>query len=239
MLLSSILFSLLLGLTVSAAASIKGRLVLPDHNITRDDLRRTSFRVYQIGNYSTPEPYTAVTKLKDLEGNFEFDNLPVNTNDVNETTYFVLYPSSLDYNLRPNRILIEFTNMENGTLQMKGYKNFFGREYFPSKNIVHPERLQEAAVEPYVKVSAVKEAPRRMYVQERTAIAAQNNPLLSFINAPWKVAVLLVVGGLLALPTIVEKLDPEAAKMMRERALEQKKQRYAAAAAAAASAPSS
>ena len=229
MLLSSILISLLLGLAVSAA-SIKGRLVLPDHNITRDDLRRTSFRVYQIGNYSTPEPYTAVTKLKDLEGNFEFDSLPVNTNEVNETTYFVLYPSSLDYNLRPNRILIEFVNTENGTLQMKGYKNFFGREYFPSKNIVHPERLQETAVKPYIKVSTVKEAPRRVYVQERTAIAAQNNPLLSFINAPWKVAVLLVVGGLLALPTIVEKLDPEAAKMMRERALEQKKQRYAAAA---------
>ena len=70
--------------------------------------------------------------FQDDEGNFEFANLPLN-DGVNETTYYVMYPASMDFNLKPNRILIEFKNLE-----MAPY-NWTRSRTFLEENISHPK----------------------------------------------------------------------------------------------------
>lgn len=127
---------------VSATArrgTIKGRLDLAASNITGFVSTRTSFKLYQIGNFSTEYPYTSTTMFQDDEGNFEFANLPLN-DGVNETTYYVMYPASMDFNLKPNRILIEFKNLENGTLQLNAFKNFWKR-IFPIQRYNVPRKI--------------------------------------------------------------------------------------------------
>ncbi|CAI4557725.1 CCQ_1a_G0027540.mRNA.1.CDS.1 [Saccharomyces cerevisiae] len=215
---------------VSATArrgTIKGRLDLAASNITGFVSTRTSFKLYQIGNFSTEYPYTSTTMFQDDEGNFEFANLPLN-DGVNETTYYVMYPASMDFNLKPNRILIEFKNLENGTLQLNAFKNFFGREYFPSKNITYPEKLQSMKVHPYITVELLHKAPIRSYLQARNVSIFSTGIVGNILNSRWKLAGVITLIALVVFPIIVEKLDPETARAIREEAKRKQREKYAA-----------
>ncbi|CCD23078.1 Sop4p NDAI_0B00440 [Naumovozyma dairenensis CBS 421] len=209
-------------LSFAKCTTIKGKLDLPFVNISNFSISRTYFSLYQIGNYSTNEPYYKKTGLQDSDGNFEFSNLPINSG-INETTHFVLYSTSLDFNLKPNRILIEFKELENGTITSKAFKNFFGREYFPSNDIIHPEHLEAIEMEPYITISEVNMAPYRSYFQVRNVGILQSGPLASILNSRWKSAAVLSVILLAIFPFLVEKFDPETTKAMKQEALAKKR----------------
>lgn len=212
--------------SVCLAVSIDGKFQFSLGNLTKNAIRRTSFDLHQIGNYSTKVPYKDSVRLLDLDGNFKFDDLPIN-GGVNETTYFVLTSSSLDYNLAPNRILIEFVNLENGTLQMNGYINYFGREYFPSKDIIHPDKLDQISVEPYVVVSVIQKAPFRAYFQIRNSGMLNDGIVGSILSSRWKLAGVITVICVFVFPMFLDKIDPDAALLLKEEALKKKRDQYA------------
>lgn len=221
----------LLGSVLSTvlAATIKGKFdVGPYNNITGATTSRTNFKLHQIGNFSTISGYSANAHLKDLEGNFEFEDVPLNQG-INATTHFVLYSSSLDFNLKPNRILIEFTNIDSDGQEyvMKAYRNFFGKEYFPSPDILYPEELEPVAVEPYITISLVSMAPLRAYYQQRNKGILQSGPLAKLLDARWKQAGVITMIALVAFPFLLEKLDPETAKAIKEEKQKKQREKYA------------
>lgn len=224
-----VLLFCVLGSVINAtvAGTVKGRLDLAANNITGFVLTRTSFKLYQIGNFSTEYPYTATTTFQDDKGNFEFVNVPLNQG-VNATTYYVMYPASMDFNLKPNRILIEFQNLENGTSQLKAFKNFSGRENFPSKDITYPEKLESMNVDPYIKVEVLQKAPIRSYFQARNVSIFSTGIVGSILNSRWKLAVLITLIALVVFPIIVEKLDPETARAIKEEAKRKQREKYGA-----------
>ncbi|CAI4034244.1 hypothetical protein SMKI_10G0280 [Saccharomyces mikatae IFO 1815] len=214
-------------ISATATGTIKGRLDLAANNITGFVSTRTSFKLYQIGNFSTKYPHTATAIFQDDEGHFEFSNLPLNEG-VNETTYYVMYPASMDFNLKPNRILIEFKNLENGTLQLNAFKNLFGRENFPSKDIIYPEKLESMKVDPYIKVELLHKAPIRSYLQARNVSIFSTGIIGSILNSRWKLAGVITLIALVVFPIIVEKLDPETARAIREETKRKQREKYGA-----------
>ncbi|GMM54953.1 Sop4 protein [Maudiozyma humilis] len=223
--LFNFIFSLNLLVSLCAAATIHGKFDFSIGNLTKNAIRRTTFKLYQIGNYTTNAPYKATTNLVDLNGNFAFEDVPINAG-VNETTYFVLYSSSLDYNLAPNRVLIEFTTLENGTYEMNGFRNFFGREYFPSPNITHPDKLEPITVEPYVSIRVFQNAPYRSYFQVRNSGMFQDGPIASIVNSKWKLAAVITVLCMFAFPMFLDKIDPDTAATLKAENLRKKKEQY-------------
>lgn len=212
-------------LSVALAATVRGQLDLgPQFNITGATVSRIHFRLQQIGNYSNSNGYRSEARLKDLEGNFEFHDIPLNSG-MNATTHYVMYASSLDFNLRPNRILIEFTNLdEKGELyEVKAYRNVFGKEFFPSPDILFPEELESVETNPYISISLVSMAPLRAYYQQRNKGIFQGGPLAKLLDTRWKQAGVITLIALVVFPIVLEKLDPETAKAIKEE--QQKKQR--------------
>lgn len=201
--------------SVAVSASVRGRLDLGPRNISREDVARTEFTIYQIGNL-TDQPYTTTVHLDSLDGTFEFSNVPL-APGANESTYFVLYPRALDYNLKPNRILVELIKREGSAEPtVRAYKNVFGKEYFPSPEILYPETLEAVAAEPYITITTVNTAPVRQYVQARNIGIFQSGPLASIVNSRYKMAGVITLVMLLVFPMIVEKFDPETAEAIKE-----------------------
>lgn len=214
---------------MSLSASIKGRLDLgPQFNITGAAVPRTHFKLYQIGNYSQPQAYSDDVQLKDLEGNFEFENIPLNQG-FNATTHYVLYSSSLDYNLKPNRILVEFRNLDqDGQIyEVKAFRNVFGKEFFPSADILYPEQLDTLTVEPYITISLVNLAPLRAYYQQRRKGFFQTGPLAKLLDNRWKQAAAITTIAVVAFPILLEKMDPATAKAIKEEQQRKQRDKYA------------
>ncbi|CCF58757.1 hypothetical protein KAFR_0F01600 [Kazachstania africana CBS 2517] len=223
----SLYWSILLCLIVKivSATSINGRLNI---NLTRSlgyTTSRSAFRLYQIGGSEGLTPYKGVAHVHDIEGNFAFDSLPINQG-INETTYFVLHPDSIDFNLKPNRVLIEFRKLENGTLKMNAYRNIFGKEYFPSEDIIYPDKLEKIECNPYIEFTVVSQAPLRQYFIVRNVGIFQGGPLAKFVNTPWKLAGIITMICIMAFPYIIEKLDPETAKAMKDDTQRTQREKY-------------
>lgn len=210
-----------------SAASIRGRLDIGLSNITGATLSRTHFRLNQIGNYSNEVGYTATSHLKNTLGDFEFQDVPLN-HGTNETTYFVLALGSLDFNLKPNRILCEFINIdENGTeYQFNAYKNIFGKEFFPSPDITFPEKLESVETEPFIPISLVNRAPLRLYYQQQNKGLFTGGPFARLLDTTWKQAIAVTFVALLALPVLLEKFDPETAQAIKEEKLKKQREKY-------------
>ncbi|CCK69333.1 Sop4p KNAG_0C02220 [Huiozyma naganishii CBS 8797] len=216
-------FQLYIGTAI--AASIKGRLDVGIADISNYKVTRTYFKIQQFGEFDSEIPYHAVSHVKNIDGDFEFTNLPLNSG-VNATTRYVISPVSKDFNLKPNRVLLEFTNMENGTVSTKAYQNYFGREYYPSPNTTHPEPLEPCEVDPYIRFTYIKKAPVRQYLQLRNDGIFQTGFIANIIHSPWKLALVFIVLGIMLFPMYVENFDPETVKAMKEEAQRKTKEKY-------------
>lgn len=228
--LPQILYQVLLIVGIVQAVSIKGKLDLSPTKITAYTIPRVNFRLYQVGNYSTEEPFHEIARIKDINGTFEFNDLPVNPG-VNVSTHYVLSPSSMDFNLIPQRILIEITNIYNETTdevtpQVKAYRNYFGREHFPSKDILFPEQLDEMDVEPYILILPARTAPFRNYLEQRNIGLFQSGPLAGILNSRWKLAGVITLICVMSFPYLVEKFDPETARAVKAEAERKQREKY-------------
>ncbi|CCH60807.1 hypothetical protein TBLA_0D03070 [Henningerozyma blattae CBS 6284] len=223
----ALLFISIINLSIST--SINCKFDTSPHSIDARLVSRVEFKLIQINNYTSQLPYKAITGLSDVSGNFSFDDLPINQG-INETTNFVLMSSSIDYNLKPNRILIQFTNLvypnETIELKVKAFKNYFGREYIANPKAINPDQLVEISVDPYIRLSLVHEASSRLYYQYRSGSLLTSGPLGNILNSPWKIAGIIVVLSIMIFPTLIEKLDPAASELMKEEALKKKKEQY-------------
>ena len=226
MMIQAVLF-LLCCWKFALGASVTGKFDITPRNLTVHDIARTSFKLFQIGNYSTERPYHARTKLINTDGGFVFDNLPLNKG-VNSTTHFVMHSDSLDYNLKPNRILLEFIALDTDANQynLTAYKNFFGKEYFPSKDIVYPEKLEVISSDPFLQVTFVNKAPLRFYYQDRNASILQGGFIGSILASRWKTAGVVTIFFLMMFPLIIEKLDPETTKVIKDEAQRKQREKY-------------
>lgn len=222
-----LLVSLLCGILSSVTAfTIKGRLDVDAINITGVTWSKSLFRLYRVGNYSGL-PYEGRAQLRNEQGDFQFQDVPVNA-AFNATTHFVLYSSSIDFNLKPNRILVELISRdEKGeSVEIKAYKNVFGKEYFPSPDIVHPEELEPIETDPYIPITLVQMAPIRAYYEERNVGMLQSGPLATLLDTRWKQAGWVTVIMLLVFPMLLEKLDPETAKAVNEEKVKKQREMY-------------
>lgn len=210
--------------SLALAATIKGKLELGPFEITNRAVVNTHFKLYSVGNNSF-EPFAAEAQISDVNGSFVFTDVPV-LPQVNSSTYYVLHSLSLDFNLKPNRILIELTNVGEGEPTIKAYKNIFGKEYFPSPEIMYPESLEEIAAYPYITISTINKAPLRMYVQQRNVGMFQSGPLASIVNSKYKMAGVITVIMMLLFPMVLEKLDPETAKAVKEERIRKQREKY-------------
>ncbi|SCU95994.1 LAFA_0G03642g1_1 [Lachancea sp. 'fantastica'] len=194
------------------AATVKGRVDVSPFNLTRRSIVNTDFKLIQVGEYQG-RPFTSTAKISNLEGDFGFEQVP-EPQDASSRTFFVLQASSLDFNLKPNRILVSIErNGSNSTTQLvvKAYKNVFGKENFPSPEIVHPEQLEEIPFESHIPITLVNKAPLRVYVQERNSDLFKSGPIAGILSSKYKLAA--VITGIVALifPSIFSKLESAAA----------------------------
>ncbi|CEP64409.1 Sop4p LALA0_S11e03466g [Lachancea lanzarotensis] len=207
--------------------TVRGRVDVSPFNLTRRSIVNTSFKLFQVGDYQG-QPFAASAKIHNIDGEFGFEKVPEPL-DANSTNFFVLQTSSLEFNLKPNRILIsiEQDSSHNGTdFVVKAYKNVFGKENFPSPEIVHPEQLEEIPFESHIPITLVNMAPLRVYLQERNSDLFKSGPIASILSSKYKLAA--VVTGIVALifPSIFSKLEAAAAlEATEEKLLQQQQQK--------------
>ncbi|AGO10892.1 AaceriAFR619Wp [[Ashbya] aceris (nom. inval.)] len=212
---------------VAALTTINCRLDLSPRQISRKELLRTHLHLYQVGNFSG-QPYSAKATLRDSEGRFQFADLPV-SHDENSTVYFQLVASSQDYNLKPNRVLVEIQGRgEELEPAVRAFQNVFGREHFPSPEIVYPEQLVELEVEPELVISYVHAAPLRNYIVTRRGGILDSGPLAGIFRSKYKLAAVVTILALLLFPMLVEKFDPATVEAIKEQRLSQTREKYAA-----------
>ncbi|SCU99533.1 LAME_0G03554g1_1 [Lachancea meyersii CBS 8951] len=198
-------------------ANVKGKLDLSPFNVTRKTVANTDFKLIQVGG-NDGHAYVAHAKIHDLDGNFKFENVPEPAENTNSSTFFVLQASSLEFNLKPNRILvsIERDPQDATRLVTKAFRNVFGKENFPSPEIQHPEKLEEIPLKSHIPITLVNKAPLRMYVQERNASFLKSGPIAGILNSKFKLAALITGVIALIFPTIFSKLETAGALSMAE-----------------------
>ncbi|CCE63440.1 hypothetical protein TPHA_0E03500 [Tetrapisispora phaffii CBS 4417] len=220
---------------VFASASIKGKVDLRPKSLTISDISRITLTLHQIYNYKndnitisdTKDSYYASTKIINTSGDFKFDNLPL-IKGFNKTTYFVLHSNSLDYNLRPNRVLYKFVSLDEDAnkFNVTAYQNLLGREYFPSPEIAYPENLLEINADPYLNITYVRNAPMRLYYQHRKPSFLETGIIGNILSSRWKTAAVVTALCLAIFPLVAEKLDPETTRLIKEEALKKQREKY-------------
>lgn len=224
--LTVFLFWSLILLKLISALTIKGQLDVTPYNLSTFKISNTRFRLQQIGSLdSNKHPIKATAYIQDPDGSFEFNNIEVDEG-INKTTQFIIYPLSKDFNMKPNRVLVEFFMNENGTLETKGFRNYFGREYFPSKDIKFPEKLDPIDIKPMIRFSLVQKQPFRNYLQVRNPGVLKSGMIASILHSPWKMALVLIALTVIIFPIYVENFDPETVKLMKEQRQKQQREKY-------------
>lgn len=200
------------------AIDIKGNLNLSPYNITDYKITRTYFDLQQIDlnniDSDSFEFYRDRAYINNINGDFKFENIPINL-QINETAKFIIYPRSIDFNLKPNRVLIEFTLLPNGTLTQNAWKNYFGREYYPSVDNKFAEKLDQIDMEPSINFTLVNKQPFRQYFQERNSSLLENGFIASILSSRWKMALVITGIALMIFPMIVEYIDPETSQELK------------------------
>ncbi|SCV03337.1 LANO_0G03532g1_1 [Lachancea nothofagi CBS 11611] len=200
----------------SFGATIKGKLDLSPFNVSRKDAINSNFKLLQVGDLGD-QLYISNTRIRDFDGNFEFQHVP-EPQDANSTVYFVLQSSSLDYNLKPNRILIRLDRgaQDANGIVTRAFKNVFGKENFPSPEILHPEELEEIDTKPYISITLVNKAPLRTYIQERSVSMFESGPLASILSSKYKLAAVITGVMTLLFSLFIGKLDIEGANAIKD-----------------------
>lgn len=209
------------------AFDIKGRLDLKLRNVSNHDIMRTQFKIYRINDDSN-DIYSLSTRLESSAGEFTFRDVPIDTG-LNQTTYFALHSSSLEFNLKPNRILIEVIGSgADAGPTVKAYENKFGREYFPSPDILFPETLKpvELDAEGRITITVMNKQPLRRYIIVRNPGILSSGPIASILNSRLKLAGVITVIMMFVFPFLLEKLDPETAKAVRQQKFEEANAKY-------------
>lgn len=218
---------LLLTLSYAAfAATVKGKLDLGPLNISRREVINSSFKLIQVGNFSG-DGYFMRTSVQDMDGNFEFRDVP-EPQDANSTTDFVLQSASLDYNLKPNRILVQLSQDPQDPQKsiIRAFKNTFGKENFPSPDILYPEQLPEIEAESAIVISLVNIAPVRLYVTERNVGILKSGPIANILNSKFKLAALITGVLTLLFPYVLEKFDGETVQAMKKESAMMQSRKY-------------
>lgn len=214
--------------------SIKGKLDLRPYQLDGRAAGRTFLNLYQIANFSDEKqaninPFTLSTTVDNNEGLFEFTNLPI-LRGVNESTYFVISADSKDFNLKPNRILVEFKHVvyENGTdeIASKAFMNYYGREYIAQPDIHNPDKLTQISMNPYINIKPLPEIPTRHYFQIRNTGLLESGPVASILKSRWKLAGIITAIAIGVMPMIIQKLDPSASEAMKEQNFQKKRELY-------------
>lgn len=204
--------------TVCMAIDIKGNLNLSPYNITDFRMSRTYFDLQQFDLNNIGKEnfrfYKDSVHVHNLNGDFKFVNVPIDLK-VNETAKFIIYPRSIDFNLKPNRVLVEFTLLPNGTLTQNAWKNYFGREYYPSSDSKFAEKLEEIEMVPSINFTLVKKQPFRVYSEDKQSGLLDNGFIADILNSRWKMALVITAISLMLFPMIVEYIDPETSRELK------------------------
>ncbi|QEU61917.1 Sop4 [Kluyveromyces lactis] len=215
----------------SAAFDIKGRLDLKVRNVSRHDITRTYFNLYRIRNPNDDsdwDSYSQSAKLENINGEFTFSDVPIDTS-INRTTYFTLHSHSNEFNLKPNRILIQIVgNGQDQEPSLSAFENRFGREYFPSPDITYPETLNPLPLDSAhrLTITTMNKQPYRKYIKIRNPGILESGPIASVLRSKFKLAGVVTVIFLVLFPILLEKFDPETAKAMRQEKMHRENAKY-------------
>lgn len=154
--------------------------------------------------------FTQKQKIVNSDGDFSFENVPLNLN--NNVSYYNIKAISSYLNLSPNRILVTVPNDDPQNITYQA--NAIGKDNFASLDILYPESL------PYMNALVIKPAkdtPIREYVINKTEGILQSGFIGDILASKWKTAGIVTAIFMMIFPYILEYIDPEAAAEMKER----------------------
>lgn len=253
--LLSVLFSLVFMHAVGAF-TLYGQIELPEGagGFTRYMIPRNQIRIYEL---NTSTPYSANTYVHDAQGHFAFRDVPINQG-VNATTKFAVYPSSMDFNLRPVRMLVEVRDCGNGTIDVQAFMNIFAREYWAPENatnadtLIHvkpikaPKTYNDVAAQDQEKENAdfstempwitlrfgvISQEPLRKYLQQRNVGILNSGIVGNILSSRWKTAGVVTMLALFLVPQVIARLDPDTMKALKQDEREKIRAKYTVTAA--------
>lgn len=154
--------------------------------------------------------FTQKEKIVNSNGDFFFENVPLNPNS--NVSYYNIKAISSYLNFSPNRILVTVPNDDPQNITYQA--NAIGKDNFASLDILYPESL------PYMKtlvIKLAKDTPIREYVINKTEGILQSGFIGDILASKWKTAGIVTAIFMMIFPYILEYIDPEAAAEMKER----------------------
>ncbi|KAH3679285.1 hypothetical protein WICMUC_001109 [Wickerhamomyces mucosus] len=216
-LISLILFtSILIGHVF--CATINGQINFPE-NITSIDIQHTTIELIKISelNHSIESSATNFgLKRKTLlqeNSNFEFKHIP--------NGEYLLNILSIDYNFNPNKLKIVINEEQEDNDQIiKAYIYRFGFEFNESidgdNNSINNNNNNNIELSYPLIINTHSIHPERIYIKPRQLSILEWGPLKTILGNRLYLVLSIVTIFLMVGPLILEKFDPETAKLMKE-----------------------
>lgn len=190
-------------------ATVEGYLELPGE-FTNLDLVHTSIELLEITDDLSKNPIKRHAFINS-EGIFKFHEIPKGS--------YLLSLSHIEFNLVPFKSRVDINEADEVVIHLVQGAQLW-EEFGPE--IPHPLR-----VIPNTKF------PERQYIKKRNPGILESGPIATVINNPLYLAGVFLVILAVAGPYLLEKFDPETAKLMKEQKAQRQGQSSAAALKAA------
>jgi len=173
-------------------ATIEGYLELPG-DLTNLDLTHTSIELLEITSNTTKTPIKRDAYINS-KGGFQFTCIP--------SGEYLLSLSHIEFNLVPFKSRIDVDKEDQVSIHLV--------QAAQKWNELGPEIPHPIRVIPNTKI------PERQYIKKRSPGLLDSGPLATIVNNPLYLVGISVLLIALAFPYILEKVDPETAKIMKE-----------------------
>lgn len=203
------LFVAALLIRFTVCATVEGYLELPGE-YTNLDLEHTSIELLEITNDLNKSPIKRHGYINN-KGIFKFTDIPKGS--------YLLSLSHIEFNLVPFKSRVDINEQDEVVIHLVQGAQLW-EELGPE--IPHPLR-----VIPNTKF------PERQYIKNRNPSILESGPIATVINNPLYLAGVFLVILAVAGPYLLEKFDPETAKLMKEQKAQRQGQSSAAALKAA------
>lgn len=190
------LLLLLLLVHQSFCALIEGLIEFPV-DAAHLDVIKTHIELIEVHNDVNRVPLKQKTRVNQT-GGFEFWYIP--------NGEYLLSVSSLSYNFEPFKTKIVVDEVVKAYI-VQPNKPFDK----PAAEIPHP-----------IKVAPNPITPRREYLKKRSKGILDSGPLATIVNNPWYLGMAIFTLALIAVPMVLEKFDPETARLVQEQRLKNK-----------------
>lgn len=196
--LPSSLFPVWALLSLVSGHTIQGRISLPTYNALESF--GTSLKLTDLS--------TGIQRSTFLSqnGSFSFENIQEGLYLLDaDTVAYVLDTPLVRIEVRPEEVISE-DGTQNEVVMIRAYEYLIG---------LSVDELVNRIDYPLV-LSPPEQAPQKVYYEDKDKGLAATGQLGMILSNPWLLLGIVFAVGMLALPKLIEKLDPEVAQRMKE-----------------------